>query len=239
MASVAPPVIEIAGVVKDYKGLRPLRVAALNVRDGDRVALAGIDSIAAEVLINLINGAFLPDAGCVRVFGRDTASIGNETEWLASLERFGVVTPRAFLLEGATLLQNLALPLTLEIDRLAPDIEQRVRTLAVRVGIETESLERPAGDLPADVRMRAHLARAIAVAPQVLLFEHPTLGVSPDAVPGLAHDTLRVLSEHAFTVLIVSNDQVFTGLVAQRAYTLRPGTGELVSARGWRRWLGM
>lgn len=239
MATAAPPVIEVTGVLKDYKGLRPLRVASLTVGDGERVAVAGFDATAAEVLINLINGAILPDAGHVRVFGRDTADIGNETEWLASLERFGIVTPRAVLLEGATLLQNLALPLTLEIDRVPPEVEQRVRALAARVGIGAASLERRAGDVPADVRMRVHLARAVALAPQVLLFEHPTLGVPPEVVPGFAHDTLRVLSEDDLTVLAVTNDQVFTDLVAQRAYTLRPGTGELVSAKGWRRWLGM
>lgn len=239
MATVAPPVIELAGVVKDYRGLRPLRVASLTVGDGERVAVAGFDVTAAEVLINLVNGAILPDEGHVRVLGRDTADIGNESDWLASLERFGMVTPRAVLLEGATLMQNMALPMTLEIDRVPEDVQARIRGLAARVGIDETSLGRAAGDAPADVRMRVHLARAIALRPQVLLFEHPTLGVSPEVVPGFAHDTLRVVSEEELTVLAVTNDRVFTDLVAQRAYTLRPATGELVGTKGWRRWLGM
>lgn len=239
MATAAPPVIEITGVVKDYKGLRPLRVASLTVGDGERVAVSGLDATAAEVLVNLVNGAILPDTGHVRVFGRDTADIGNETEWLASLERFGIVTPRAVLLEGATLLQNLALPLTLEIDRVPADIEARIHELAGRVGIAPAHLGQLAGDAPADVRMRVHLARAVALQPQVLLLEHPTLGVSPEVVPGFAHDTLRVVSEADLTVLAVTNDQVFTDVVAQRAFTLRPGSGDLVNAKGWRRWLGM
>mgnify|MGYP001076584914 FL=1 len=239
MATAAPPVIQLTGVVKDYKGLRPLRVALLTVADGERVAVAGFDATAAEVLVNLVNGAILPDAGSVSVLGRDTADIGDETEWLASLERFGIVTPRAVLLEGATLLQNLALPMTLEIDRVPDDIQARIRELARRVGIAEASLGQLAGEAPADVRMRVHLARAVALRPQVLLFEHPTLGVSPEVVTGFAHNTLRVVSEDALTVLAVTNDPVFTDLVAQRAYTLRPATGELVSNKGWRRWLGM
>lgn len=239
MATAAPPVIDIAGVVKDYKGLRPLRVASLTVGDGERVAVAGFDATAAEVLVNLVNGAILPDAGRVRVFGLDTAEIGDESEWLASLERFGIVTPRAVLLEGATLLQNLALPLTLEIDHVPAEIQARIRRLAARVGIEEARLQDRAGDVPADVRMRVHLARAIGLKPQVLLLEHPTLGVSPEVVPGFAHDTLRVVTEESLTVLAVTNDPVFSGVVAQRVYTLRPATGELVSAKAWRRWLGM
>jgi ABC-type transporter Mla maintaining outer membrane lipid asymmetry ATPase subunit MlaF len=239
MATAAAPAIEITGLVKDYKGLRPLRVASLTVRDGERVAVAGLDATAAEVLVNLVNGAILPDAGAVKVFGRDTTEIGNETEWLASLERFGIVTPRAVLLDGATLMQNMALPMTLEIDQVPADVQARIRVLAGRVGIGPALLERRAGDVPADVRMRVHLARAVALGPEVLLFEHPTLGVSPEGVAGFAHDTLRVVSEEALTVLAVTNDEVFSGVVAQRAYTLRPGTGELVNAKSWRRWLGM
>lgn len=239
MATAAAPAIEITRLVKDYKGLRPLRVASLTVGDGERVAVAGLDATAAEVLVNLVNGAILPDSGNVRVFGRDTAEIGTESEWLASLERFGIVTPRAVLLEGATLMQNMALPMTLEIDQVPDEVQARIRELAERVGIGVETLEQRAGDVPADVRMRVHLARAVALKPQLLLFEHPTLGVSPEVVPGLAHDTLRVVSEEELTVLAVTNDQVFSGVVAQRAYTLRAGTGELVNAKGWRRWLGM
>lgn len=239
MATAAPPVIDISGVVKDYKGLRPLRVASLVVGDGERVALRGFDATSAEVLVNLVNGAILPDRGQVRVFGQDTTEIGNETDWLASLERFGIVTPRAVLLEGATLLQNLALPLTLEIDRVPATVEQRVRELAARVGIDLALLGTPAGEVAADVRMRVHLARAVALEPQVLLFEHPTLGVPPEVVPGFAHDTLRVVTEEGLTVLAITNDEVFSGVVAQRTYTLQAGTGDLVNAKGWRRWLGM
>lgn len=239
MATVAPPVVEIAGLVKDYKGLRPLRVASLVVGDGERVAIAGLDATAAEVLVNLVNGAILPDSGHVRVFGRDTAEIGTESDWLASLERFGIVTARAVLLEGATLMQNMALPMTLEIDRVPDEVQGRIRAIAARVGIAEPLLDALAGDVAPDVRMRVHLARAVTLKPEVLLLEHPTLGVDPKAVPSLAHDVLRVLAEDELTVLVVTNDATFRGVVAQRAYTLRPGTGELVMEKGWRRWLGM
>jgi putative ABC transport system ATP-binding protein len=189
--------------------------------------------------VNLVNGAILPDAGHVRVFGTDTADIGTESEWLASLERFGIVTPRAVLLEGATLLQNLALPITLEIDAVPDEVQAQVAEMARRVGLEASRLQERAGDVPADARMRVHLARAIVLKPQVLLLEHPTLGLSPEAVPGFALDVLRVVSEESLAVLAVTNDEVFSRVVAQRAYTLRAATGELVSAKAWRRWFGM
>src|SRR5215468_5905036 len=109
-------VLRISGVRRKYQGLRPLRINALTIETGERVALSGLDAGAAEVLVNLVTGASVPDEGEVAVTGRTTASIADGDEWLASLDRFGIVSPRAVLLDSATLLQNLAMPLSLEIE---------------------------------------------------------------------------------------------------------------------------
>ena len=85
-------VLEIAGVVKAYGGLRPLRVEQLALQPGQQVALLGIDQIGAEVLINLITGAMLPDRGDVRISGRSTALIADSEEWMALSDTVGVVT---------------------------------------------------------------------------------------------------------------------------------------------------
>ena len=53
-------VLRLSGVIKDYRGLRPLRIAALSVAAGEHVALVGVDQVAAEVFINLVTGATLP-----------------------------------------------------------------------------------------------------------------------------------------------------------------------------------
>jgi len=126
----AEPVVEMRGVVKKYNALRPLRIAQLAIASGGRVALSGIDAPGAEVMLNLVTGASLPDEGEVRVFGQSTAAVANGDEWLASLDRFGIVSERAVLLEGATLTQNLALPFALEIDPVPPETVQRVELLA-------------------------------------------------------------------------------------------------------------
>src|SRR5262245_46032440 len=122
----AVPAIQIAQVIRNYGALRPLRIVSLAVAPGERVALAGFDAGAAEVLVNLVTGASLPDQGEVRVLGRATSEIANGDDWLASLDRFGIVSPRAVLIEGATLLQNLAIPFTLEIEPVPPSIAERV-----------------------------------------------------------------------------------------------------------------
>ncbi|HXW04788.1 MAG TPA: hypothetical protein VD833_06130, partial [Vicinamibacterales bacterium] len=160
----APAVLQLEAVVKRYQALRPLRIEQLEVGAGERVAIGGVDAGGAEVLVNLVTGAGLPDSGSVRVFGRDTATIAGGDEWLASLDRFGIVSPRAVLLEGSTIQQNLAMPFTLEIDPVPSAIGDRVAALAAECGIPSEPswLARPAGHTPPDVRARLHLARAVA-----------------------------------------------------------------------------
>jgi predicted ABC-type transport system involved in lysophospholipase L1 biosynthesis ATPase subunit len=166
--------IELVGVVKGGPGLGPLRIEKLVVHRGDRVALEGLDATAAEVLLNLVTGAALADEGTVSVAGADTRSIATDTEWLKSLDRFGIVTDRAVLVGALSVAANIALPITLSIDPLADDVRAQVGQLAADAGLPAARLGDAAGSLDAASRAHVHLARAIATRPEVLLLEHPT-----------------------------------------------------------------
>jgi ABC-type transporter Mla maintaining outer membrane lipid asymmetry ATPase subunit MlaF len=229
--------LELTGVVKDYRGLRPLRVADLVVEPGDRVALAGLDRAAAEVFVDLVNGALLPDAGVVRVLGRSTADITEGDDWLTWLDAFGILTQRAVLLESSTLAQNLALPLSLDIDPMPADLRATVEGLAGEVDLPIERLDRPIGDATPAVRLRAHLAKALALGPKVLLLEHPTVTLDPADVRAFAETVARVATARALTVVALTEDAGFADVVATRAYKLNGATGALTSTRGWRRFL--
>lgn len=236
-ASPGRPVVEFRQVVKNYSGLRPLRIASLTILDGERVSIGAVDAAAGELLVNLVTGASLPDSGEVRVFGRPTSEISNSDDWLDSLEQFGIVSPRGVLLEGSTLQQNLAMPFTLTIDALPPDVERQVRDLAGACGIDVDRwLSLRAGDLPADVRVRAHVARALALDPALLVVEHPTADVDPPARRSLAADMARVCAERQVTTLVLTNDDEFAKVVAPRNLKLHGATGELTPLT--RRWFG-
>ena len=229
-----PPLLELIDVQKQYQGLRPLRIQALAISPGERVAVLNVDAGAAEVLVNLVTGAGLPDRGEVRVMGQRTADIAGGDEWLASLDRFGIVSERAVLLEGATLEQNLALPFTLHIDAIPPDVRARVVALAGECGIPTAGLSQVAGDVPADVRARAHLAKALALDPMLLILEHPTALVPESARQAFARDIVRATEPRGLGALIITQDQAFATDAAHRALKLEPGTGALRPVRkGW------
>ena len=227
------PVVEMSGVVKSYSGLRPLRIESLSVAESERVAIAGLDAGGAEVLVNLVTGASVPDTGNVRVFGRNTAAVADGDEWLASLDAFGIVTGRAVVLEGSTVGQNLALPFTLEIDPLAAETRAQVRRLADECEIAPQWIEQRAGEVPAGVRARLHLARAIALEPRLLLMEHPTANLPEADRVAFGALVARVGEARGLTVLAMTLDLVFAANASHRTLTLQPATGQLVAAKRW------
>lgn len=233
----AAAILHLAGVRKQYHGLRPLRLRSLTIGRGERVAVSGLDAGAAEVLVNLITGASVPDEGTVEVCGQQTDAIADGDAWLAWLDRFGIVSPRAVLLDGASLQQNLAMPLTLQIDPVSPAVAAEVVALASGAGIDPALLERPIAGLDAATRARAHLARAVALGPSLLILEHPTVGFAPGQAKPFGQTVARIASARALATLIISEDADFSAEAAERRLVLHGATGELRPAR--RRFFGL
>ncbi|MBI2222786.1 MAG: hypothetical protein HYU53_16460 [Acidobacteria bacterium] len=228
-------VVALAGVTRDYRGLRPLRIAMLEIRKGERVALGGVDAIAAEALVNLVTGAVLPDEGAVTVMGTSTAAIADGDAWLVSLDRFGIVSERAVMLDGSTFLQNLALPLSLEIDAIPADVTRRVKALAAEAGLAHERLATRAGDGTPDERLRAQVARALALDPDILLLEHPSASLPRGQAGRFARDLGDLIARRGITALAITGDADFAEPFATRWLTVKPATGEVVPAKSrWR-----
>ena len=221
------PILELVGVTKQYGALRPLRIERLLVDAGEQVALLGFDQPAAEVLINLITGASLPDTGHVRVFGRSTSEIVDSADWLSLLDRFGIVSERAALLEPLTVIQNLAIPFGLEIEPPPPSIIRQASDLASEVGIAEASWERRVGDLDAALRMRVRLARALALGPGLLLVEHPTATLPSHEVAPFGRKLRAVAEARASAALTMTADPTYAAATASRALRLEPATGRL------------
>ncbi len=235
--TAAVPVVQITGLRKAYAALRPLRVESLDVAPAERVAISGLDAVAAELMVNLVTGATLPDEGVVRVFGTSTADVVNGEEWLASLDRFGIISDRAVFLEEATIAQNLALPFTLEIDPVSEATRRQVLTLAHECDIAPEWLEQSGRQLPPAVRARVHLARAVALGPALLLLEHPTATLPEAERAAYGSVVARVCETRALAALMMTLDTAFARTAAHRTLTLQPATGALTSSTR-RKWFG-
>lgn len=222
------------GVVKAYGGLRPLRISNLEVAEGEAVSLSGLDVQAAEVFINLATGAALPDQGEVAVLGQPTSAITEGDSWLASLDRFGIVSHRAVLLEPMTALQNIAMSFTLSIDPVPPDTVAKVNALARDLDISKVDLEKPVAAMSGAGKVRVHLARALAAAPPLMLLEHPTINVDRGDVEVLAVSIAKGVKAGNASLLAITDDEVLARGLKGRRLKLNAATGALAEEK--KRW---
>jgi len=231
---VTAAVLEMSGVSKDYRALRPLRIQQLRVGTAEAIAVLGLDLAAAEVFVNLITGATLPDAGTISLFGRPTLAIGDSAEWLAVIDRVGIVSARAVLLERLSITQNLAMPFTLDIEPPAEDVRLRAEALAAEVGLPPAIWPMAVADGDVSVHARVRLARALALDPALLLLEHASAALSQDDVARFARDVRSIARRRGIAVVAATADDRFAAAVAGRVLTLEAATGRLVEPRrGW------
>jgi ABC-type transporter Mla maintaining outer membrane lipid asymmetry ATPase subunit MlaF len=229
---VTHPVLELTNVSKDYHGLRPLRIADLSVARGEQVALVGFDQPSAEVFMNLVTGAILPDRGAVRLLGRLTADIADADDWLAVVDRVGIVSRRAVLLDSLTVVQNLAMPYTLEVEPPSPDVRKRAVGLASDAGLPETAYDRPIAELGPANMFRTRFARALALDPAVVFFEHATAEVARDDLPALAARCREVASRRNIATVVLTADRTFAVASASRVLQWEPASGRLTSG-GW------
>jgi ABC-type transporter Mla maintaining outer membrane lipid asymmetry ATPase subunit MlaF len=222
-------------VSKDYRSLRPLRIAELDLTPGRSLALLGFDQTMAEVFVDLITAAILPDSGEVIAFGQHTSSIADPGTWLTTLDQFGLFTERAVLVEQLTVEQNLALPLSITVEDLTSEIRARVSELATEIGLANE-LHRQAGVLGPALRARIRLGRALALAPKILVAEHPNATLSAQEASVLATDMSRIIEARGVASIVLTADLAFARAVAREVFVIEPATGALKPASSWRRW---
>jgi ABC-type transporter Mla maintaining outer membrane lipid asymmetry ATPase subunit MlaF len=228
------PLLEVAGVVKHYGGLRPLRIDRLDLAAGEILAVAGLDQPAAEIFVNLLTGTTLPDHGHVRVFGRSTADIEDSGDWMRVVDRFGILSPRAVLLDALTVVQNLAIPFSLDVEPPSPELRARATDLANEVGLEASTWDVRVADLDPLSGARVRLGRALALDPDVLLLEHPNAAVPTEAVVEYARQLRGVIEHRHVSALVLTADRSFADAIARRVLSLEASTGRLTEkSPGW------
>jgi ABC-type transporter Mla maintaining outer membrane lipid asymmetry ATPase subunit MlaF len=229
--------IEVRDISKNYGGLRPFRLQSLTVEPGEFVAIDGPDRQAAAVLTDLLTGTVLPDAGSVVVDGRPTSDVSSQDEWLAFLDRFGIVNDRVVLLDGLTIAANLAVPLTLDIDPMPAGVRRAVESTAMEVGLDVETLDTPLQHAAPLSRLLVRLGRAVALDPAILLVEHPTADLEGEREAVAAAEALRrVAAGRRIAVVVVTSDRRIPRNIATRIVRWRAATGEVSDGTGWRRW---
>ena len=219
--------LEIRGLVKDHQALRPLRIRELAVRPGSITSIGGLDATAAETFVHLVTGAVLPDDGDVLTFGQNTRAITDSVAWLTSLDRIGMITARGVLIEAFSVLQNVAMSFTLDVDPIDPRVVPQAGAVARDAGIDAALFDVATGQVAPELKMRVHLARALALAPKLLIAEHPSAALPRDAVAAFGSDLARVVKARGLALLVITADDALARAVGGQRLELVPATGDL------------
>ena len=224
---MSAPLLEVSGLVKDYQALRPLRIKSLAIAPGDVVAVSGLDAIAAATFVNLVTGATLPDSGEIALFGQNTKVIPDSDAWLKSLDGLGMVTSRGIVIEMFSVLQNIALSYTLEVDPIDPEVLPKAMALARDVGLADELFDTPTGRTQPETQMRIHLARALALGPRLLMAEHPSASLPRETVSAFGADLARLARSRGLALLALTADDELAKAIGGQRLELVAATGEL------------
>lgn len=213
--------IAVRGLVKRFGPHVVLDGIDLEVAQGESLVVLGRSGSGKSVLLKLIIGLLKPDHGSVRVAGEEVTRLDHGG--LANLrQRMGMVFQMAALFDSMTVQENVGLGLRehrkLPEAELARLVSEKLRL----VGLEGTESKRPA-DLSGGMRKRVGLARAIAMDPDVLLYDEPTTGLDPitsEQINVLIRDLQRKLS---VTSVVVTHDMRSAFAVGDRLCLLHEG----------------
>jgi ABC-type branched-subunit amino acid transport system ATPase component len=204
VASNAPPLLEVQGLVKRFGGLVAVRDIGFHIRSGEILGLIGPNGSGKSTVMKLIMGIERPNAGSVRLHGQEIAGWPSHRIARAGI---GLVFQHSRPLHRQTVLEHIKLALLPDsLLRLFadPDVDRRAREIGERVGLGAVMNRRP-GTLPfADLR-RMELAKAIARDPQVVLVDEPFAGLTSAEV-GTFSDLIRGFREEGRAVLLVDHN---------------------------------
>ncbi len=201
------PVLEVTGLRKTFEAeqapVRALRGVDLTVAAGTFTALMGPSGCGKSTLLNLVAGLDVPDEGTIRVAGELVT--GRSEDELAKMRRrhIGIVFQFFNLLEGMTVLENVALPAIIAGQKRKA-AETRGRDLLDLLGIGDKVAAMP-GVLSGGQRQRLAIARALANQPTLLLADEPT-GALDSAGGQEVVELLTRLHQGGQTVLLVTHD---------------------------------
>ena len=199
--------LEVAAVRKTFEAenapVRALRGVDLTVATGEFVALMGPSGCGKSPLLNLVAGLDVADEGTIHVAGE--AVTGRTEDELARMRRrhIGIVFQFFNLLEGMTVLENVALPAIIA-GKKRKAAETRARDLLDLLGIGDKVVAMP-GVLSGGQRQRLAIARALANAPTLLLADEPT-GALDSAGGQEVVELLSRLHRGGQTILLVTHD---------------------------------
>jgi phospholipid/cholesterol/gamma-HCH transport system ATP-binding protein len=216
-----PPVIRLVDVSKSFGDKKVLGRVSLDVHRGELLALLGASGSGKSVTLKTINGLIAPDSGLVEVLGSPVSEM-REHELVQVRRRVSYLFQGGALFDSMNVFENVAFPIREHLDLDSGSLAERVHALLAMVQLENAALMQPA-ELSGGMRKRVAVARALALDPEIILYDEPTTGLDPVTSRAIARLILDLDRRLEVTSLVVTHDIPLVTQVAERVVFLDQG----------------
>jgi phospholipid/cholesterol/gamma-HCH transport system ATP-binding protein len=216
-----PPLVETRGLHVSFAGHDVLRDVSLSVPRGQTLAIIGESGCGKTVLLKTLLALVRPSRGEVFFEQKNLMSLG-EKQLTAQRIRFGFVFQNAALFDSMTVAQNVAFPLRQHSKLSSREIHEIIVARLAEVGLPEQIMQRKPAELSGGMRKRVGLARALAMNPEILLYDEPTTGLDPIMSDVIAELILHTRKRYPVTSIVVTHDMQAAMKVADRVVMLYP-----------------
>jgi phospholipid/cholesterol/gamma-HCH transport system ATP-binding protein len=198
-----------------------LRNINLKIPRGQTLVLLGESGCGKTVLMKTVIGLVKPTEGRILYDGRDLATLPDR-EITALRTRFGFVFQQAALFDSMTIEQNVAFPLRQHTNKGRDELRRIVMQRLAEVGLPDNVVSKKPAELSGGMRKRVGIARALAMSPEIMLYDEPTTGLDPIMSDVINELILAVRRQHPVTSIVVTHDMHSARKVADRVVMLYP-----------------
>jgi len=214
-------IIELRDVSMGFRYQSVLRDINLAVPRGETLCIIGESGCGKTVMLKLIIGLLHPSRGSVYFDGRDVRSLGGR-ELVKMRLRFGFLFQMAALFDSLTVFDNVAFGLREHHYCDEEHVRQIVAERLREVGLPAEIESKKPAELSGGQRKRVGLARALAIGPEVMLYDEPTTGLDPIMSDVINELILQTQRGKKTTGVVVTHDMKTVTKVADRVVVLYP-----------------
>jgi phospholipid/cholesterol/gamma-HCH transport system ATP-binding protein len=198
------PPVAIKDLHKSFGKQTVLNGINLQVERGETVAVLGRSGTGKSVLLKVVIGLETSDSGSVRVAGQEIGD-ADVRELNEVRKKMGFLFQHAALYDSLSVEENVAFPLSKHTKMSAGQQKEKVRELLAGLGMERD-LEKMPGEISGGMQKRVGLARALALDPEILLFDEPTAGLDPITAAEIGNMILELKAKRKITSVVVTHD---------------------------------
>jgi phospholipid/cholesterol/gamma-HCH transport system ATP-binding protein len=215
------PLISLKSVSVQFGPQAVLRDVSLDIPAGQTVVIIGESGCGKTVMLKLMIGLLTPTTGHVSFDGRELATL-SDRELTKQRVRFGFLFQGAALFDSLSVYDNVALGLREQRRFPERELSERVRQRLQEVGLpQGVELKKPA-ELSGGMKKRVGLARALALDPEVMLYDEPTTGLDPIMTDVINDLILETRQHRPLTSIVVTHEMRTVQKVADRVVMLYP-----------------